>query len=211
MTKFGNRCSFERVEATTLRYNDMRLHDMQTLTNSATLKQVAFFLNQVLTSQKRLSKSDGFKSYKQLLAVLISDQQSVNSEYKFEDFRVMLNAGKIPKEITSKMFMFKDIQVKPTNKPKAKIKPVSELTEKELNDIFYENIPNEPLIIEDDAEPTAPKKRGRPVGSKNKTTKTTATSDSARLDALEEKTKTIIETQLQLVDMMKQLGNLVIK
>ena len=200
MTKFGNRCSFERVEATTLRYNDMRLHDMQTLTNSATLKQVAFFLNQVLTSQKRLSKSDGFKSYKQLLAVLISDQQSVNSEYKFEDFRVMLNAGKIPKEITSKMFMFKDIQVKPTNKPKAKA--------------VLEDIPNEPLIIEDDAEPTAPKKRGRPVGSKNKTTKTTkttATSDSARLDALEEKTKTIIETQLQLVDMMKQLGNLVIK
>lgn len=170
---------------------------MQTLTNSATLKQVAFFLNQVLTSQKRLSKSDGFKSYKQLLAVLISDQQSVNSEYKFEDFRVMLNAGKIPKEITSKMFMFKDIQVKPTNKPKAKA--------------VLEDIPNEPLIIEDDAEPTAPKKRGRPVGSKNKTTKTTATSDSARLDALEEKTKTIIETQLQLVDMMKQLGNLVIK
>ena len=197
MTKFGNRCSFERVEATTLRYNDMRLHDMQTLTNSATLKQVAFFLNQVLTSQKRLSKSDGFKSYKQLLAVLISDQKSVNSEYKFEDFRVMLNAGEIPSDITSKMFMFKDIQVKPTNKPKAK--PV------------LEDIPNEPLIIEDDSEPTAPKKRGRPVGSKNKTTKTTATSDSARLDALEEKTKTIIETQLKLVDMIQQLGNLVIK
>ena len=194
MTKFGNRCSFERVEATTLRYNDMRLHDMQTLTNSATLKQVAFFLNQVLTSQKRLSKSDGFKSYKQLLAVLISDQQSVNSEYKFEDFRVMLNAGKIPKEITSKMFMFKDIQVKPTNKPKAKA--------------VFEDIPNEPLIIEDDAEPTAPKKRGRPVGSKNKTTKT---SDSARIDALEKTQKTIVETQLKLVDMIQQLGNLVIK
>ena len=197
MTKFGNRCSFERVEATTLRYNDMRLHDMQTLTNSATLKQVAFFLNQVLTSQKRLSKSDGFKSYKQLLAVLISDQQSVNSEYKFEDFRVMLNAGKIPKEITSKMFMFKDIQVKPTNKPKAKA--------------VLEDIPNEPLIIEDDVEPTAPKKRGRPVGSKNKTTKTTATSDSARIDALEKTQKTIVETQLKLVDMVQQLGNLVIK
>ena len=197
MKKFENCCSFERVEATTLRYNDMRLHDMQTLTNSATLKQVAFFLNQVLTSQKRLSKSDGFKSYKQLLAVLISDQQSVNSEYKFEDFRVMLNSGKIPKEITSKMFMFKDIQVKPTNKPKAKA--------------VLEDIPNEPLIIEDDAEPTAPKKRGRPVGSKNKTTKTTATSDSARIDALEKTQKTIVETQLKLVDMIQQLGNLVIK
>lgn len=170
---------------------------MQTLTNGATLKQVAFLLNQILTSQKRLSKSDGFKSYKQLLAVLISDQKSVNSEYKFEDFRVMLNAGKIPSDITSKMFMFKDIQVKPTNKPKAKV--------------VLEDIPNEPLIIEDDVEPTSPKKRGRPVGSKNKTTKTTATSDSARLDALEEKTKTIIETQLKLVDMMQQLGNLVIK
>ena len=172
---------------------------MQTLTNSATLKQVAFFLNQVLTSQKRLSKSDGFKSYKQLLAVLISDQQSVNSEYKFEDFRVMLNSGKIPKEIKSKMFMFKDIQVKPTNKPKAKAK------------LVLEDIPNEPLIIEDDAEPTAPKKRGRPVGSKNKTTKTTATSDSARIDALEKTQKTIVETQLKLVDMIQQLGNLVIK
>ena len=176
---------------------------MQTLTNSATLKQVAFFLNQVLTSQKRLSKSDGFKSYKQLLAVLISDQQSVNSEYKFEDFRVMLNSGKIPKEITSKMFMFKDIQVKPTNKPKAKAK------------LVLEDIPNEPLIIEDDAEPTAPKKRGRPVGSKNKlfnivdTTKTN--SDSARIDALEKTQKTIVETQLKLVDMIQQLGNLVIK
>ena len=175
----------------------MRQHDMQTLTNGATLKQVAFLLNQILTSQKRLSKSDGFKSYKQLLAVLISDQQSVNSEYKFEDFRVMLNAGKIPKEITSKMFMFKDIQVKPTNKPKAKA--------------VFEDIPNEPLIIEDDAEPTAPKKRGRPVGSKNKTTKTTATSDSARIDALEKTQKTIVETQLKLVDMIQQLGNLVIK
>ena len=172
---------------------------MNTLGNSSTLKQVAFFLNQVLTSQKRLSKSDGFKSYKQLLAVLISDQQSVNSEYEFEDFRVMLNAGKIPTSITSQMFMFKDIQVKTTNKPKAKAKAV------------FEDIPNEPLIIEDDVEPTAPKKRGRPVGSKNKNTKTTATSDSARLDALENSQKTIIETQLKIVEMMQQLGNLVIK
>jgi len=172
---------------------------MNTLGNSSTLKQVAFFLNQVLTSQKRLSKSDGFKSYKQLLAVLISDQQSVNSEYEFEDFRVMLNAGKIPTSITSQMFMFKDIQVKTTNKPKAKAKAV------------FEDIPNEPLIIEDDVEPTAPKKRGRPVGSKNKNTKITATSDSARLDALENSQKTIIETQLKLVEMMQQLGNLVIK
>ena len=87
-----------------------------TISNSSSIKAVCFHLAQLL----KLNKSKSIVAYKQLLAVIIADQKKVNSEYSYEDFRVMLNNGIVDDSLKAKMNMFKGkIEVK-TSKPQPK-------------------------------------------------------------------------------------------
>ena len=80
-----------------------------TISNSSSIKAVCFHLAQLL----KLNKSKSIVAYKQLLAVVIADQKKVNSEYSYEDFRVMLNNGIVDDSLKAKMNMFKGkIEVK---------------------------------------------------------------------------------------------------